>query len=130
MASANDIVASAQQQLTALQAINSSINTRIAAIKDAEWNASLTDQEIGQINALRAQQQPILSAIEELSYVTLGALDQSDEISRMGSALAGVVKGLDAQAAQIAAIDASAKNISGVSKAIAGLIPQIQALAK
>jgi hypothetical protein len=130
MATAGDIMASAQTQLTALQATNAKFDAQIAAIKDSEWNAPLTDQQLKQLTALRGQQQPVLAAIEELSYLTLGALDKSDEIGRIANALAGVVKGLTAQSDKIAAIDGDAKNVSAICTAITKLIPQIQSLAK
>jgi hypothetical protein len=130
MANANDVVAAAQQQLAALQAIDATINSKVAAIKDAEWNSPLTDTELNQIAVLRKQEQPVLAAVEELSYVTMGALDKSDEIGRIANALAGVVKGLTAQVDDIAAIDNSAKNIGSICTAIGKLIPQIQNLAK
>jgi len=128
MASASDIVADAQKQLAALQAIDAAINTKVAAIKDAEWNGPLSDGELNQIAALRKQEQPILAAIEELSYVTMGALDKSDEVTRIGNAFAGIIKGLTAQADEIAAIDSSAKDISSICTALGKLVPQIQGL--
>jgi len=128
MASANDIVADAQKQLAALQAIDAVINTKVAAIKDAEWNGQLSDGELNQIATLRKQEQPILAAIEELSYVTMGALDKSDEVNRIANAFAGIIKGLTAQADGIAAIDSSAKNIASICTALGKLVPQIQAL--
>lgn len=128
MASANDIVADAQKQLAALQAIDAAINTKVAAIKDAEWNGPLNDGELNQIATLRKQEQPILAAIEELSYVTMGALDKSDEVTRIANAFAGIIKGLTAQADEIATIDSSAKSIGSICAALAKLVPQIQGL--
>jgi hypothetical protein len=128
MASANDIVADAQKQLAALQAIDAAINTKVAAIKDAEWNGPLSDGELNQIATLRKQEQPILAAIEELSYVTMGALDKSDEVTRIANAFTGIIKGLTAQADGIAAIDSSAKNIGSICTALGKLVPQIQGL--
>lgn len=128
MASANDIVADAQKQLAALQAIDAAINTKVAAIKDAEWNGPLNDGELNQIATLRKQEQPILAAIEELSYVTMGALDKSDEVTRIANAFAGIIKGLTAQADEIATIDSSAKNIGSICAALAKLVSQIQGL--
>lgn len=128
MASANDIVAVAQEQLAALQAIDATINAKVAAIKDAEWNGPLSDVELNQIATLRKREQPILAAIEELSYVTMGALDKSDEVVRIANAFAGIIKGLTAQADEIAAIDSSAKNVGSICTALGKLAPEIQGL--
>lgn len=130
MATASDIVANAQTQLDALRSIDSIIDAKIAAIKDAEWDKPLSSEQLGKISILRNQQQPILSAVEELSYVTMGALDKSDEINRIANALMGVIKGLNKQSDEIAAIDTSAKNIGSICTALGTLVPQIQELAK
>ena len=124
------IVATAQKQLDALQAIDSAIAAKIAAIKDAEWDTPLTAEQIKQISDLRAQEAAILSAIEELSYVTVGALDKSDELTRMLNALQGISKDLSARTAAILAIGASAQNISAVCDGISSLVTQIQSLQK
>jgi hypothetical protein len=128
-ASAEDIYNAAQKQLTALQAVDSAINAKIAAIKDAEWNTPLTQSQLAQIAALRAQETAVLDASEELSYVTMGALDKSDELQRLTNALQGVSKNLSACADQIAQIGGAAGNVSAISKAISGLVPQLQSLA-
>jgi hypothetical protein len=130
MAPANDILASAQAQLAALQVIDGKFAAQIAAIKDAEWDRPLSDKELSQLSMLRAQQRPVLAAIEELSYVTMQALDDSDNIQRLSNALSGVVKGLMSESNNIAMIDGGAKNITAICGAISKLLPQIQGLTK
>jgi hypothetical protein len=130
MALEDDIFASTQAQLAALQAIDGNISAQIAAIKDAKWDQPLSDKELVMLSALRAGQRPVLAAIDELSYVTMQALDDSDEIQRLSNALSGVVKGLMSEVNNIAAIESDAKDITAICGAISKLLPQIQSLAK
>ncbi len=128
MASAAEIVARVQQQLDALDAVDLAIDAKIAAIKDSEWNGPLSSAQLDEVTALRAQKATILLADEELSYVTAGALDKSDEIKRIVNALSGVMKQLQASSAKIAAIGGKAQQIDSIVNGIKGLIPVIQGL--
>ena len=123
------IVATANQQETALQQLDSAIDAKINAIKDAEWDKPLSAAEQATINDLRSQQAAILAAIEELAYVTEGALDTSDELTRMANALTGVVNDLNSRKAAITAIGTAADNFSATLDALNGLVTQIKALA-
>jgi chromosome segregation ATPase len=108
------LVSAAQTQLNALKVLDGQFDTKINAIKDAEWSKPLTAGQLNQISDLRTQQAAIESAIEELAYVTMGALDKSDEITRMANALAGIVKDLKARTDKIAAVGAKSQEVASV----------------
>jgi hypothetical protein len=130
MATAGDIFNAAQQQISALQAIDNAIDAKISAIKAAQPGIPLTAVQLKTMSSLRQQQASVLGASEELAYVTMGALDNSGEINNLVIALASVVTNLNASAAAIAAIGGAATNIGTIASAISGMVPQLQALAK
>ena len=101
---ATAIVNTAKAQVDALKAVESQFDAKINAIKDAEWDKPLTAAQLKQISDLRTQEAAVEAAIEELCYVTMGALDKSDEITRLANALGGVVKDLKTRTAAITAI--------------------------
>lgn len=124
------IVTTAKAQVDALKAIESQFDAKINAIKNAEWDRPLTPAQLKQISGLRTDEAAVEAAIEELCYVTMGALDKSDEITRLANALTGVVKDLKTRTAAITAIGTDAKSFGAICDAISGLVPKLQALAK
>ena len=130
MAAANEIIAATQRQIAILEGASDAVDAKIGAIKDADLSSTLSAQQLSEIAALRATQKQVLASIEQLACVTMEALDDADEITRLSGALAAVVQGLETQSAKIADVDAVAKQIGGVSCEIAKLIPQIRDLAK
>lgn len=127
MAKADDIVTAADAQLANLESINDDLNAKVATIKNT-GGKPLTAQQKQDIGSLRDQQATIATAIAQLSGITLAALDKSDDIEEITAGLADVVADLKAKATQIATISTNAQNISKISKAISGLIPQIKSL--
>jgi hypothetical protein len=125
----NQIIANAHEQITALQKIDLAFAAKINAIKDTEWNKPLTPTQLKQISDLRTRKAAVLSAIEELSYVTAGALDSSGELQRLANALAGITKDLKARQQDIANIGAAAQSFASVLDNINSLTKQISALA-
>ena len=125
----DSIVTAAQKQISALQQYDKEIDNQIIAIKDAEWNKPLTKSELARIKKLRADQISIQMAVEEIGYITLGALDKTDEVKRMANALAGVTKDLSARKASLEAIGKNLKKIGDVLAAIAGIAKKLNDLA-
>lgn len=124
------IVSAAQKQVNALKAIESQFDAKIEAIKDTAWKQPLTQAQLQQVSDLRAQEATVEDAIEELCYVTMGALDNSDELKRLANALTGVVTDLKGRTAAITAIGTDARSFGAICDAISGLVPKLQALAK
>jgi chromosome segregation ATPase len=118
MPSSAEIVAAANAQIAALQETERETNQQIAAIKDNEWDRPLTDAERASIDDLRATLASTLSAIEEVSYVTMAALDKTDEVKRIRNAIAGVIADLTAKKARI---DKFGQIATKIGNAIGGL---------
>src|SRR5271165_5612778 len=104
MTTSDDIYSAAKKQIDALQTIDDSIDAQIAAIKTANPGVPLTPDQLNTMSALRNQQAAVLGALQELSYVTMSALDSASEIGNTASALADAVKELKSRAADIAHI--------------------------
>ena len=111
MAAANEIIAATQRQIAILEGASDAVDAKIGAIKDADLSSTLSAQQLSEIAALRATQKQVLASIEQLACVTMEALDDADEITRLSGALAAVVQGLETQSAKIADVDAVAKQI-------------------
>jgi hypothetical protein len=116
--SSASIVADANKRIADFQKIETAITQEIAAIKDKEWTQPLSQQDLSQISILRAADSSVLAALEELSYVTMAALDKSDELNRIRNAIDGVIKDLNKQKSTIEKI---AKVATAIGSAIGGL---------
>ena len=114
MPSSAEILAAADAQIAALQQTERATNQQINAIKDNEWDRPLTDAERTEIDDLRATRAATLSAIEELSFVTMAALDKADEVKRIRNAVAGVIADLQNKKARIVRIGQIATKIGNV----------------
>ncbi len=123
MATSAEIVAEADVQIEALQATERAVNQRINAIKDNEWDRPLTAEERKKIDDLRATRAATLSAIEEVSFITMAALDKADEVKRIRNAVAGVVADLQDKKKRI-------ERIGQIATKIGNVITGLQDLAK
>lgn len=119
------IVDAADKQHAALQALERQIDSKIDEIKDREWNRPLTAEERTTLAGLRADMSSVMSAMVELAYVTLGALDKTDEVQRLINALASASKELSARKASLSLIASGlqsfAETLNGIERLVAHL---------
>jgi hypothetical protein len=123
-----EIFDSAQAQITALQGIERNLNVVINEIKDKEWNGPLSVRDRERLVEVRSAKASVLAAIEELAYVTMKALDKTDELKRINNALAGAVKDLTSTAERIAHIGKIADTITQVLKGTVALSKKVKAI--
>ncbi len=128
MASANDIIAAAQAQMTALKNTSDAIDTQIDAIKNSGPDGPLSSQQLNEINSLKASQGQVLLSVEKLALVTLATLDNSGEIAELTTSLATVAKALQDQASKIASFGNIAQSISASASSISQLATNIKTL--
>ena len=114
--------------ISELQAVELQLAREVVAIKDKEFDHPLSESDIDRIIDLRSAKANIRSAIDELAFVTLKALDKSDELKRINNALAGAVKDLKRTADRIAKIGMAADTIKQVLGGVEKLGKQIEKL--
>lgn len=114
MATSAEIVAEADAQIAALQTTERATNREINAIKDIEWDRPLTAEERKRVDDLRAMRAAALAAIEEISFVTMAALDKADEVRRIRNAVAGVIADLQDKKKRIDRIGQIATKVGNV----------------
>jgi hypothetical protein len=124
-----EIFDSAQAQISGLQTIELKLNIAINAIKDKEWNGPLSAKDRERLADLRLDKGSILAAIEELAFVTMEALDKTDELKRINNAIAGVVKDLRSTAQRIERIGEIADTIKEVLSGVVTLSKKIKDIA-
>ncbi len=91
-----EIVEEARTARAAFLTIIESIEAEIARIKDKEWTSPLSKADRDKLKELRSDKAEVMLAVEELGYVTMGALDKSDGIQRIKNALTGARRDLAA----------------------------------
>lgn len=128
MASHQEIFETAQKKISELQAVELQLEREVVTIKDKEFDHPLSESDIDRIIDLRSAKANIRSAIDELAFVTLKALDKSDELKRINNALAGAVKDLKRTADKIARIGMVADTIKAVLGGVEKLGKQIEKL--
>lgn len=128
MASHQEIFDAAQNGISELQAVELQLAREVVAIKDKEFDHPLSESDIDRIIDLRSAKANIRSAIDELAFVTLKALDKSDELKRINNALAGAVKDLKRTADRIAKIGVAADTIKRVLGGVEKIGKQIEKL--
>jgi hypothetical protein len=114
MATSAEIVAEADAQIAALQTTERATNREINAIKDIEWDRPLTAEERKRVDDLRAMRAATLAAIEEISFITMAALDKADEVKRIRNAVAGVIADLKDKKKRIDRIGQIATKVGNV----------------
>jgi methyl-accepting chemotaxis protein len=113
----------AQKRISDLHLADVKINVEINTIKDHEFDRPLTPSERARIVELRTSKASIAAAVEELSFVTMAALDTTDELKRINNAIAGVVKDLRSTVKRI-------EKIGQVADTIAKILGGVQELSK
>ncbi len=125
MASHQEIFDEAQKRISELQAVELQLEREVVAIKDKEFDHPLSQSDLDRIVKLRSAKSTIRSAIDELAFVTLKALDTTDELKRINNAIAGAVKDLKKTADRIARIGMIANTITRILGGVEKLGKQI-----
>lgn len=125
MASHQEIFDEAQKRISELQAVELQLEREVVAIKDKEFDHPLSQSDLDRVVKLRSAKSTIRSAIDELAFVTLKALDTTDELKRINNAIAGAVKDLKKTADRIARIGMIANTITRILGGVEKLGKQI-----
>jgi hypothetical protein len=128
MASHQEIFDTAQKRISELQAVEFQLEREVVTIKDQEFDHPLSESDSDRIIDLRSAKANIRSAIDELAFVTVKALETTDELKRIRNAIAGAVKDLKKTADRIAKIGKIANTITQVLGGVEKLGKQIEKL--
>lgn len=122
------IIAATNQRLHDLQAIESEIVAKVAAITAAAVpGQGLTVADIKRIQDLRKSQKVVLASIEELGLVTAAALDDTATLHHLVDSLGQVVSDLNAQTQAITQIGNVCSSISSVCTGIDNIVTKLTA---
>ena len=128
MASHQEIFDSARKRISELQTIEFQLEREVVTIKDQEFDHPLSESDSDRIIDLRSAKANIRSAIDELAFVTLKALETTDELKRIRNAIAGAVKDLKKTVDRIAKIGKVANTITQVLGGVEKLGKQLEKL--
>lgn len=128
MASHQEIFDTAQKRISELQAVEFQLEREVVTIKDQEFDHPLSESDSDRIIDLRSAKANIRSAIDELAFVTVKALDTTDELKRIRNAIAGAVKDLKKTVDRIAKIGKVANTITQVLGGVEKLGKQLEKL--
>ena len=128
MTSHQEIFDSARKRISELQTIEFQLEHEVATIKDQEFDHPLSESDSDRIIDLRSAKANIRSAIDELAFVTVKALDTTDELKRIRNAIAGAIKDLKKTADRIAKIGMAADTIRLVLGGVEKIGKQIEKL--
>lgn len=123
-----EIVDDANKQLLDWQATERRINADINAIKDKAWDRQLTPEEQKQIAELRSEKAAVLDAIEELGFVTLGALEKTEELKRLVHSLSAIRRDLDGRRAKIEKFAEGATKLAGMIASLDNIVTKANGL--
>jgi hypothetical protein len=129
MASFDEVLQNAQQQLSPLKDLDADLDRQIAEIRNKDVTKPFTDDEKQKLAQLREHKAANLAAIEKLALINVRALDNTDELTRIAAALDQVVGRLKASAAKLAAIGVDAKKIGDALTNLSGLAGKVKGLA-
>src|SRR4030095_7036447 len=124
------IVDSAEQQIANLETVEADIVARVSEIKEKKRKGKASSDDLKRLADLKAAHTSVLKAVEDLAVVTMKALDQSDELARIISVIAGVVTNLKGTAQRIARIGEIAEKIGNLLGGVSELSKNIAALKK
>jgi hypothetical protein len=128
MASHQEIFDSARKRISELQTIEFQLEREVVTIKDQEFDQPLSESDSDRIIDLRSAKANIRSAIDELAFVTLKALETTDELKRIRNAIAGAIKDLKKTADRIAKIGKAADTIRQVLGGVERIGKQLEKL--
>jgi len=128
MASHQEIFDSARKRISELQTIEFQLEREVVTIKDQEFDHPLSESDSDRIIDLRSAKASIRSAIDELAFVTLKALETTDELKRIRNAIAGAIKDLKKTADRIAKIGKAADTIRQVLGGVERIGKQLEKL--
>lgn len=130
MASRAQIVQKADQQLANLAELERNIARAIDEVRDVEWDRPLNAAERKKLEKMKTSRTDVRDAIEELGFVTIAALDRSDEALRIANALNGVVRDLKARRAALNQFVSTARGIAGIISSLTDLAESVASLAR
>ena len=116
-----EIVDAAETEFASLQAVDRAIGSRIRQIKDKEWNGPLTHQDREDLQQLREAKSALLATMEELNYVTIGALDKTQEVTRLANAIRATRQTLEGELNDIRNIEQIAEKIANILGGLTGV---------
>lgn len=109
-----EIADSADAEFASLQVMDRAIGSQIKVIKDKEWAGPLSNQDRADLQQLREAKAAILAAMEELSFVTVGALDKTQEVKRLANAIRATRQTLEGELQDIQHIAQVANTIATI----------------
>lgn len=112
------IVNAADAEIRRLQVVERDLTSEVNRLLDIEFERPLTKQEISRIVELRRAKSAALSAMEELGFMTLRALDQAPEVERLRKSIARVRGDL---AAEVKRVKTIGKVATIVAQVLSGL---------
>lgn len=121
----DEILQAARTARAELVGLIQSIEEQIDVIKDKEWERELTKADRDKLAALRARKSEVMIAVEELGYVTMGALDRTDEVRRIANAITGVRKDLNAKRQEFATFARGVTDFGNVLKKLKAIADEL-----
>lgn len=128
MAKYDEILIAADTALADQQEMERALNARISEIKDKEWKAPLTPAQRNDLQQLREAKAALLASMEELAFITVGALDKTDEVKRLNNAIRGARKTLEDELKDIKHIQSVATTIAKVLGGISDVQEKLKGL--
>jgi len=111
-----------------LQGLERDLTQEINTLLDVEWTRKLTAAEAKNVVELREAKAAVFSAMEELSYVTLAALDKSQEVVRIRNALERVRRDLDRELADVKGIGKIASKVPKILDGVEKVVTKLDSL--
>lgn len=105
------------------------ISDRAEAIKDRGYDRPLTAEEIGELGELTAAMGALRDAENELVMITVRALDESPEVTRLINVITGVNDSLSAKLKEIQSVAKTVKKIGDLIRAVEKVVQGLGKLA-
>jgi hypothetical protein len=125
------IVAGAKGSRSQLESLDKALDSAIDEIVSggAKQGRQLTDGEKGERDLLRAQQAKVQAAFQELAFVTLARLDNSDDVKQLQEKLKSINADLNDDLERLKKIATYAAIAAQVADGLAKLAAQAAAIA-
>ena len=130
--SIREIVEQARITRSGLALQESSLQDKIDDLDDLQWVRKLTKKEREQRKQLRTAQTNVRAAMVQLSFVTIRALDQSSEISRLINAFQSInldlkkdIEDIEGAAEVALAIQNTMAQIAAIAANVARLVAPV-----
>jgi len=117
-----EIVATADAQIAAQQALEGSLSAEIDRIRDKQFNGPLSAADQAELQRLRDAKTAVLATIEALALITIQDLDRAPEVQTMKSEIAQARGVLQTRLDEINHI----ASVAGTVAAIMGGLSEVQ----